>query len=312
MGVLNICCRLKNNSYQRFKLSDIEMEAPVITLRTNIARHLQSDLDDIDLFYAGTKMTDEKLLAAYEIKSGVTVHVMNRVIKSNNKRVDSLKTVSGGSVKGIVSSPHYKGVIEKIFSSASSLEKLFSVAPELERDQVALSYLQEPDLLETFVEQGQIEKLIAKHPAVGSALVYISSSVSEKSIGMPAINQRMQYSLDQMSDDEDMDSSTAQPITTGQLNAALASLTGQRGEASSSSGGGTAAGSGSQVISTDFFRQAMAAASSSGSQPSPVSESDLQQLREMGITDERVARQALTATGGNIQAALELIFEDGF
>lgn len=38
----------------------------------------------------------------------------------------------------------------------------------------------------------------------------------------------------------------------------------------------------------------------------------LQQLREMGITDENVARQALAATGGDIQLAIDLIFGDGF
>ena len=37
----------------------------------------------------------------------------------------------------------------------------------------------------------------------------------------------------------------------------------------------------------------------------------MQQLREMGITDENVARQALAATGGDIQAAIDLIFGDG-
>ena len=33
-------------------------------------------------------------------------------------------------------------------------------------------------------------------------------------------------------------------------------------------------------------------------------------MRDMGITDEQVARQALQATGGNLQAAIELIFGD--
>ena len=34
------------------------------------------------------------------------------------------------------------------------------------------------------------------------------------------------------------------------------------------------------------------------------------QLKDMGITDEHVARQALQATGGNLQAALEILFGD--
>ena len=40
-------------------------------------------------------------------------------------------------------------------------------------------------------------------------------------------------------------------------------------------------------------------------------QTQLQQLREMGISDENVARQALTATGGDLQAALDFIFGDG-
>jgi uncharacterized UBP type Zn finger protein len=37
----------------------------------------------------------------------------------------------------------------------------------------------------------------------------------------------------------------------------------------------------------------------------------IQQLRDMGITDEALARRALQATGGDLQAALDLIFGDG-
>ena len=52
----------------------------------------------------------------------------------------------------------------------------------------------------------------------------------------------------------------------------------------------------------------------------PLSESDIssfylyvfqqqvEQMREMGITDENVARQALLATNGDMQAAINLIF----
>ena len=34
----------------------------------------------------------------------------------------------------------------------------------------------------------------------------------------------------------------------------------------------------------------------------------VEQMREMGITDENVARQALMATNGDLQAAIDLIF----
>ena len=40
-------------------------------------------------------------------------------------------------------------------------------------------------------------------------------------------------------------------------------------------------------------------------------QSQLQQLRDMGIRDEELILRALQATGGDIQAALELIFAGG-
>lgn len=40
-------------------------------------------------------------------------------------------------------------------------------------------------------------------------------------------------------------------------------------------------------------------------------QTQLQQLRDMGITDEVLARHALQEAGGDIQGALEYIFGDG-
>ena len=37
-------------------------------------------------------------------------------------------------------------------------------------------------------------------------------------------------------------------------------------------------------------------------------ESELAKMREMGISDETLAKKALTLMGGDIQAAIELIF----
>ena len=40
-------------------------------------------------------------------------------------------------------------------------------------------------------------------------------------------------------------------------------------------------------------------------------QSELQQLRDMGIEDEALSLRALQATNGNVQAACDLIFEGG-
>ena len=54
-----------------------------------------------------------------------------------------------------------------------------------------------------------------------------------------------------------------------------------------------------------------AASATASSAPAGVSDAAVEQLRQMGITDEEVARRALEATGGDIRAALDLIFGDG-
>jgi len=56
---------------------------------------------------------------------------------------------------------------------------------------------------------------------------------------------------------------------------------------------------------------AAAGANSGAASSASVSDAAVEQLRQMGITDEEVARRALEATGGDIRAALDLIFGDG-
>ena len=64
-------------------------------------------------------------------------------------------------------------------------------------------------------------------------------------------------------------------------------------------------------VSGALLGAAAAAAPGAGTASSGVSDAAVEQLRQMGITDEEVARRALEATGGDIRAALDLIFGDG-
>ncbi|XP_063305414.1 ubiquitin-like protein 7 [Pelobates fuscus] len=66
-------------------------------------------------------------------------------------------------------------------------------------------------------------------------------------------------------------------------------------------------------ITNDLFSQALQHALQASSQTSLQTQwqAQLQQLRDMGIRDEDLSLRALQATGGDIQAALELIFAGG-
>ncbi|XP_031443316.1 ubiquitin-like protein 7b [Clupea harengus] len=111
------------------------------------------------------------------------------------------------------------------------------------------------------------------------------------------------------------------PITQAELATALAlastpessAATPTTGHQSEASSGGTSLTAGTPV-SSDLFshalQQALQASSMPGAQPGRW-QSQMQQLRDMGIQDEDLMLRALQATNGDIQSALELIFAGG-
>ncbi|XP_033904250.2 ubiquitin-like protein 7 isoform X1 [Acipenser ruthenus] len=115
------------------------------------------------------------------------------------------------------------------------------------------------------------------------------------------------------------------PITQSELATALAlastpessAVTPTTGNQGTSSGASPVMGSSGMPagtpITNDIFTQALQQAIQVSSLSSLQSQwqSQLQQLRAMGIQDEELILRALQATGGDIQAALELIFARG-
>ncbi|XP_078541200.1 ubiquitin-like protein 7 isoform X2 [Lissotriton helveticus] len=114
------------------------------------------------------------------------------------------------------------------------------------------------------------------------------------------------------------------PITQSELATALALAStpessshtptpGTQGHSSGTSPMSTTVQSGTP-ITNDLFSQALQHALQVSGQPAPQQsqwQPQLQQLRDMGIQDDDLSLRALQATGGDIQAALELIFAGG-
>ncbi|XP_066524494.1 ubiquitin-like protein 7a [Hoplias malabaricus] len=109
------------------------------------------------------------------------------------------------------------------------------------------------------------------------------------------------------------------PITQSELATALALASTPESSAVTPTIGNQGASSGvspipaGTPITNDLFNQALQQALQVSSISSLQSQwqSQLQQLRDMGIQDEELILRALQATGGDIQAALELIFAGG-
>ena len=61
-----------------------------------------------------------------------------------------------------------------------TMENLVVAIPELEHDPVAMTMLQELELLEMLADPKQIRKVIEAHPCLGQAALYIAAAINEE------------------------------------------------------------------------------------------------------------------------------------
>jgi uncharacterized protein YjgD (DUF1641 family) len=216
------------------------------------------------------------------------------------------------AMKQIVKKSSSRAALERVLAKSETLDSLISSTPLLANDPVALSILQDKEMLilATIGDKDAMKRVLSVHPSLGHALLDLVSEVTAESVraasdgtqsGSTPSNPRLMYGLDHMSDEDD-DEEDASPMQQPGVLPPLGSAPGGQ-------------------ITPDFFRQAIQMVYAGGSSDQPqaqappasvqVSEAQLQQLRDMGIVDEALARQALEVTGGDIQLALEYYFSDG-
>ncbi|XP_023726645.1 ubiquitin-like protein 7 isoform X2 [Cryptotermes secundus] len=259
--------------------------------------------------------------------------------------------------------PSYRSALHRL-SRPEVLENIMMATPGLSEDPVAISIIQDPDLLVHMENADTVRRIAELHPALAEAANHIAAAVHEEAATGNVSNQGSSsgysYSLDALSDEEEMDSSQSsdsQPqgsdglsqqqscstITAAQLAAALASASGLFPVSTRASGSGTslAAGpsSGGSLITTEMFSQAMQQAianvgpntggshtsgdaavtatvpSVGGAETGPGIQAQtdmlsrqLQQMHELGLTDDTLNVQALQATGGDVYAAIDIVF----
>lgn len=209
--------------------------------------------------------------------------------------------------------------------------------------------LQDPDLIVHMSDPETVRKIAKQHPSLIEAANYIAAHVHEEAAN---VNQNQattstgySYSLEALSDDEEMDSSSSDPpresqpltrnssynaITAAQLAAAIANATNTNfGSPSSPASNLPSTGN---VITSEMFSNAMQQAFATspfgaafGSAPSTPNvnrnseeesienitrrlQPQLRQMREMGLTNDAVNVRALQATSGDVQSAIELVF----
>ncbi|XP_048736445.1 ubiquitin-like protein 7 [Ostrea edulis] len=317
MTSLTVCNSIDPGKPERLKINAVNLKGSVQNLKDGISKTINKSVSEFEVIYCGQCLDEQKPLETYGLKNGVILYLVKKHHKEPRKSPEKMSDMAMSqlavTLQSALLSPSCKHTIEKMLNSPEALERLISATPGLEGDPVAISMLQDQELLTILAHPENIKQVVDKHPAFGYAAMTVCQMVNEEGSGRDSDRITTgSFYLDQMSDDED-DSIASRPgpssggITASQLAAALASATG------STQGGAT-----SQplqnilpgAITADFFQQAIRQAQVSTDQ-GQLLQTQLQQLRDMGITDEALARRALQATGGDLQAALDMLFGDG-
>ncbi|XP_055219742.2 ubiquitin-like protein 7 isoform X2 [Gorilla gorilla gorilla] len=308
------------------------------------------DPELIDLIYCGRKLKDDQTLDFYGIQPGSTVHVLRKSWPEPDQKPEPVDKVAAMREFRVLhtalhSSSSYREAVFKMLSNKESLDQIIVATPGLSSDPIALGVLQDKDLFSVFADPNMLDTLVPAHPALVNAIVLVLHSVAgsapmpgtdSSSRSMPSSSYRDMpggFLFEGLSDDEDdfhpntrstPSSSTPssrpaslgysgaagpRPITQSELATALA-LASTPESSSHTPTPGTQSGT---PITNDLFSQALQHALQASGQPSLQSQwqPQLQQLRDMGIQDDELSLRALQATGGDIQAALELIFAGG-
>lgn len=244
----------------------------------------------------------------------------------------------------------YRDAVFKLLGNKESLAQIIVASPGLSTDPVALGVLQDKDLFVQFTDPSLLDVLVRSHPALVNAIILILHSVtssmpSQSNASSSGNAPASSYSempggflFEGMSDDEDdfqsgnrssqrlrpptsLGSGGAtgpRPITQSELATALALANTPESSApvlgtQDVSDSSSSAAAGTPVTSSVLSRALQQALEASGVTPlqSHRWQTQMQQLRDMGIRDEELALRALQATDGDLQAALELIFAGG-
>nr|KAF6394183.1 ubiquitin like 7 [Pipistrellus kuhlii] len=280
-------------------------------LKQLIAGKLQESVPDpelIDLIYCGRKLKDDQTLDFYGIQPGSTIHVLRKSWPEPDQKpepVDKVAALREFRVlhTALQSSSSYREAVFKMLSNKESLDQIIVATPGLSSDPIALGVLQDKDLFSVFADPNMLDTLVPAHPALVNAIVLVLHSVAgstplpgadSSSRSTPSSSYRDMpggFLFEGLSDDED-DFHPGHSSGTSPMSSGVQSGT---------------------PITNDLFSQALQHALQASGQPNLQSQwqPQLQQLRDMGIQDDELSLRALQATGGDIQAALELIFAGG-
>ncbi|XP_018566538.1 ubiquitin-like protein 7 [Anoplophora glabripennis] len=335
-----------SNQFQRIKIENVDLESKVEILKMQAIKLLNNSTN-IELAFCGVILENENTLSSYGVTPGVTIHVLE---KPKPKKTQETKKMTEVEVQQLVSafrtftlSSGYRTALQRLYRQ-DILDKIVTDIPGLSDDPAAVAIIQDPELIIHMADPDTVRKVAEEHPVLIEASNYIISRVQDEqanvSPNQPTTSTGYSYSLEALSDDDDMDSnsdtnvsqhpltrnSSYNAITAAQLAAAIANATNT--QFNTNSAGMPSTPTSNNFITNEMFTNAIQQAfafggsNNAGLSPALPSRNDeesldsitrrlqpqLQQMHEMGFVNDSVNIRALQATSGDVNAAVELVF----
>lgn len=344
MSIL-ICSKvvdLTNRKMVKLEIPDLTLGMTVDDLYDKIAKHLDLDVNSVELVAYGRFLQKGKTLGYYGVRSSSVIFVHNkRPQKDTESTASSLQTFDQieshrivTAVKTALLNPDFRTVIEKL-KEKEAQDNLMAVTPGLSDDPIAMSILLDYDMLSLCTEGENIAKVLEKHPSLGTAATFLAAQFHEEHTSTDIFRRSPHpaYSLDDMtSDDEETEmadpSQQAGPSSqAGPSNEQLAQLLRQAIDDANRGNSSRSAPLGNliprvtppSVVTSAMLQDALRTINAGSVPPSASSSSvestprrdwstELRQMQDMGIMDVEQCIQALEMTNGNVAQALDIIF----
>ncbi|XP_059475091.1 ubiquitin-like protein 7 [Neocloeon triangulifer] len=307
-------------------LREVSFTGSVQELRSLAAKETSSEPDLINLIYRGLVLRDGNDLSTYGLQTGETVHVFSKSRPTVNKERPQLTNEEASQIALALKSAAagIRFALSRL-NKADIFENVLAAIPGLKEDPVAVSILRDPDLLMLMVDAEVVKRVSKKCPLLAEAVKHLAAEFADHGKNDAANNDDMET--------EDSPRQGSRQITGNQLAAALASAI---------SGVNRSRQAPTRLFTPEMLNSALMQAFQSvpslanspavaSNQSAPTNTAptpptagpstappagrwaqELQQMRELGLTDDNLSVQMLEITNGDVQAAVDLIIQSQF
>ncbi|XP_053202525.1 ubiquitin-like protein 7 [Panonychus citri] len=209
---------------------------------------LTGSIEDYQLVCYGKKLKGDKQLSHYGIKSNAVVHLFLKSIeeRTSDRKMDDSDSKGKGKKAKFENSPmemevelHTMAIASKTALMNKSFRQMLSrlleadfrnnliqCTPGLKDDLIAIAALHDAELLSMLLDSPTIKKVLDKHPAILEAATHLATAFHEENATsggrvLPSAmavdsSQFISYSLDDLSEDDDMTGGVDAPPPNGQ------------------------------------------------------------------------------------------------